>query len=201
MVRSLTKKVKAARTIRIKELASVIGKLSATRPQHEEASLYLARLNGAMWAAIRQAGWEGNVTLTQDLLSDLGWWTRTLKANVPNSIEKLEPSVQIDTDASESGWGSAASAAVLDREIWSYGLWSNGTKTANCMREFRAVRQGLQTVFDAGILRPGQDVRVRCDNTNVVYNINRKRAGWRMRKELEALVLWGRERQIRIECR
>jgi ribonuclease HI len=200
MVKTQLKHTRAGKIVKAKELASVIGKLSATRPQHEEASLYLARLNRRMIEAVRADGWRAKTALTRDLLSDLHWWLETLRRNEPNSIRRLMITVQLDTDASESGWGSTVSTHTTLQERWTYGLWINGQSMANCLRELEAVIQGLRYAVEIGLLRAGQDVRVRCDNTNVVYNINRKRSGWRMRKRLKTLFRWLKEMKIRVEC-
>jgi hypothetical protein len=46
----------AAKTVRAREIASLIGTLSATRPQHECASLYLAKLNRLKCVAVAAEG-------------------------------------------------------------------------------------------------------------------------------------------------
>ena len=45
---------KGGATVRVRELARLIGQLSATRAQHECASLYLARLNRLKCQAVGQ---------------------------------------------------------------------------------------------------------------------------------------------------
>jgi hypothetical protein len=51
-----------------------------------------------------------------------------------------------------------------------------------------------------GLIVENSDVLVRSDNTNAVYNLNRKRSGWRMRRAVKSFLVWLKQRQIRIEC-
>jgi hypothetical protein len=92
-------------TVRVREIAGLIGKLSATRAQHECASLYLAKLNRLKCQAVGADGWEVRTGLTHTLLPELHWWLRTLRSNMPNDMRPFHPPADIWTDASESGWG------------------------------------------------------------------------------------------------
>jgi hypothetical protein len=56
-----------------RQLASAIGKLSATRLQHRQASLHLCRLNDLKTTAVRQHGWNGFVRLAPSILADTDW--------------------------------------------------------------------------------------------------------------------------------
>jgi hypothetical protein len=58
-------------TVRVREIAGLISKLSATRAQHECASLYLARLNRLKCQAVGADGWEARTKMTRTLLPEL----------------------------------------------------------------------------------------------------------------------------------
>jgi hypothetical protein len=68
------------------------------------------------------------------------------------------------------------------------------------MRELMAVVHVIINGVQRGWIMEGTDVLVRTDNTNVVYNLNRKRSGWRMRKALKEFLIRLKEKRIRVEC-
>jgi hypothetical protein len=219
---------KAAKEVKARDLARLIGRLSAMRGQHEEASLYLAKMNRLKTMIVKAGGWSARNVLTRDLLPELAWWLRTLRRNEPNDIRPFESAVTVWTDASESGWGAAylRTEPMADEEqetmaeteteaetkmqtemetevepMVAYGLWRKEERMENCMRELNAVILAMEEGFRRGIIVEGMDVRIRSDNTNVCYNVNRKRSGWRMRKRVKELLNWLKERRIRVWCK
>jgi hypothetical protein len=172
-------KVKSGTVVKVRELARLIGRLSAMRAQHEEASLYLAKMNRLKCEAVRASGWEAKVRLQPMVLPELHWWLRATSANVPNSIRPFVPTVTCYTDASETGWGGSCCTAE-DGETWIHGWWNKREVYVNCMRELMAVVHVIINGVQRGWIMEGTDVLARKDNTNVVYNLNRKRSGWRM---------------------
>jgi hypothetical protein len=193
------KLAKGGAEVRVRDLARLIGQLSATRAQHEEASLYLAKLNRLKCTVVKQGGWEASAELTRAVIPELSWWLQTLRENVANSIQAFEPTATLCTDASETGWGGFCTVAG-EEENWMYGWWKKGEVEVNCLRELNAVIRVVQRSLRGGLIQEGSDVLVKCDNTNVVYNVNRKRAGWRMRRRVKEFVAWLKKKRIRIEC-
>jgi hypothetical protein len=92
---------------------------------------------------------------------DLRWW-----ANPSNSFtasfQVLSPTTTLTTDASLTGWGA----------IWNshevHGAWENDERRIDEL-ELRAVLQAIETF---PILRPGQRILLRCDNTTAVTYVN-----------------------------
>jgi hypothetical protein len=68
------------------------------------------------------------------------------------------------------------------------------------MRELRAVILVVQRSLERGWLQEGCDVTIHTDNTNVLYNLRKKRAGWRMRSTVKAFMIWLTEKRIRLDC-
>jgi hypothetical protein len=62
----------------VRRLALVIDRLSATRLQHQQASLHLCRLNNLKTGAVRASGWNGTVRLSPSILPDTDWWLQQL---------------------------------------------------------------------------------------------------------------------------
>ena len=200
-VRDWTRWTRGARTVRARDIARLIGLLNSTRPQHECASLYLARLNRLKCQAVGADGWEARTQLSRSILPELHWWRRVLSQNVPNDIRPFRPASDVTTDASETGWGGwlvLHAQPHRDRERWLCGWWTR--EAANCMRELMAVIMVVKASLRRGWLQEDSDILIHSDNTNVVYNLRKKRAGWRMRKAIKAFTQWLAERRIRIDC-
>jgi hypothetical protein len=200
LVKRWIEMVRMETEVRVRDLARLIGKLSATRPQHEEASLYLARLNRRKCEAVREDGWQAKTTLTRTLLTELYWWLRELRANEANDIRPFEPMVTAFTDASETGWG-ATLRRLKQRTRWMFGWWTENEVEVNCLRELAAIVLTVKRGVMKGTIEMGDDVMIRTDNTNAVYNLNRKRSGWRMRTAVKEFLAWLKLKRIRLRCK
>ena len=71
----------------------------------------------------------------------------------------------------------------------------------NCMRELEAVIMVVQRATQLQLVVSGDDILVYSDNTNVVYNLDRKRAGWRMRQRVKEFFIWLKQKRIRLRRR
>jgi hypothetical protein len=200
-VKRYIKLAKAGAVVKVRHVAKLIGQLSATRAQHEEASLYLAKLNRVKCIVVKKDGWEGEVELTRAVLPELHWWLETIRTNVPNDIRAHDPTITLYTDASEAGWGSMCVAKPDMAERLMFGWWKVKERDVNCIRELRAVEKAVMRCWMEDLVEENTDILIYTDNTNVEYNLNRKRAGWRMRKEVRTFLMWLKERNIRLECR
>jgi hypothetical protein len=196
--------------VRAREIASLIGTLSATRPQHECASLYLAKLNRLKCQAVCLKGWNAVTQLTRAVLPELHWWLRALRANVPNDIRPFQPTCEIYSDASETGWGGwiilcnnqhhqkQLKTHTPEEERWLCGWWKD--EAINCIRELKAIIILVKLCVQRGWLKENSDVLIHTDNTNCEYNLRRKRSGWRMRKMIKAFMLWLTKKKIRLDA-
>jgi hypothetical protein len=199
-VKKMMKLTRSAQAVTARELARLIGQLSATRPQHEEASLYLAKLNRLKCSLVAAGGWEARGNLTRALMPELAWWKQQLHKNIATSFRPFDPNATLHTDASGTGWG-ATLRRKQTKARWMWGWWTESeANEANCLRELAAIALALRKGVQKQLVKRGEDVIVYTDNTNCQYNINRKRAGWRMRKEIKRLMKWLKENQIRIHC-
>jgi hypothetical protein len=197
------KMTKGGATVGVRDLAKLIGQLSATRAQHEQASLYLAKMNRLKCSVVRAGGWDALVQLApaRTILTELSWWLRTVRANVANSIKPFDPAAVIHTDASEIGWGGSCVVKARAEERWMYDWWRPSEAAVNCIRELRGCINTVKRSWHEGLVKEGSDVLVRTDNTNVEYNVNKKRAGVRMRKMVKEFLQWLDQKQIRVQCK
>jgi ribonuclease HI len=158
------------RIVPVRALASVIGRLSQTRLQNRNASLYLSFMNNLKVKAVKAVGWEGHVKMNRTVLKDLLWWKQVLRENAPASLK--EPTVQMEmwTDASPSGWGAVV--VLPQRKIFAQGQWKN-TWSSN-KRELVAVQFAMRFFAKLPQTQLVQHWRIHSDNKTTVYNINRR---------------------------
>ena len=94
----------------IQNLAVLIGKLCASFPSEEYGMLHYRALERLKCAGLRlhKGNYMGQVQISQDARNDLDWRIDHLTGSF-KSISHGRPSVTIETDASETGWGATLS--------------------------------------------------------------------------------------------
>ena len=88
-----------------RELASVIGKLSATTLAVQLGPLYLRGLQRLL-NRTNLMSWESGIQLDTQSISNLHWWAEQSNLSVQTTIVKEPPTMELFTDASMSGWGA-----------------------------------------------------------------------------------------------
>jgi hypothetical protein len=189
-----------------RQLASAIGKLSATRLQHRQASLHLCRLNDLKTAAVRQHGWNGSVRLMPSILPDTDWWLQELADNHPASLLQPPPEATVFVDASPSGWGARVllhpPPPAPQAELFLQGLWrSQLRKQTSNYHELDAVRLSLSLLLRLPDTPPLHSVMIRSDNTAACFNINRQAAAQNLRLPLQLLLDFAKRKHIFLRAR
>jgi hypothetical protein len=186
-----------------RELAVVIGRLSATRLQHQQASLHLCLLNALNAAAVQRSGWDGVVHLTPAVLSETDWWLQMLLRNEPRSLVQLPPQATIYTDASPTAWGARVLLhpphPLPQSEIFLQGLW-RAPQSSNYL-ELDAVRLALSSLLRQPHIPPLSSIVIRSDNTPTCFNINRQAAGPNLRIPLQRLLNFARHHHLQLRAR
>eukprot|EP00736_Rhodelphis_marinus_P005269 Rmarinus@m.22913 len=148
-------------------LASLTGKMvsvaAAIRPARLFSRQLLYDMNRTL--AGRRSAWEGLVNLSQGSLDELDWWSANLHHFNGRRFDVMEPTTDLYTDASDTGWGGAMFRGSRTVETW--GFWeSNPTDSINS-RELKAVLLTLQALQHH---LWGEKVLVRTDNaTTLAY--------------------------------
>jgi hypothetical protein len=170
------KKMSKRKLVLVRELASLIGILSATRPQHCRASLYLVKMNRLKCATVNREGWDGRCFVTHMICGELHWWQKTIATNEPSHLSPLPlPDGHMWVDASPSGWG--ASLKLSEGNFRAFGLWDeNVSNQTSNFREMLAVSCAIRSYLSRCILQGGLHLRIHSDNTSTVFNIQRKAA-------------------------
>jgi hypothetical protein len=157
--------------VRVRWLATLIGRLNFLRAQATDALLHLTRMIRTKNAAVKREGWKGGVRLTPFLLGEIKWWLWTIKLNKPHTWANRNPSATLTTDASPWGWG-----ATLERTgqptVFAWGEWEDRTRgTTSNLKELLAVLRGFRSLSE--YLEKGSCLKIKSDNTSAVYNVQR----------------------------
>ncbi|KAA6371021.1 MAG: putative Transposon Tf2-6 polyprotein, partial [Streblomastix strix] len=161
-------------TVKIRNLARLIGKLVFLKPQFPRVLLHMKLLYRFLNQAKARQGWNGLVQLTPKLRKDLSWQLSKVRENKPQTFEVIPPQALIVTDASRRGWGATLLLNSNKIEFKSGGIWKKSwiLKSSN-QRELAAVLCAVRR-FE-GQLKQEQihSVHLQTDNTTTSYNINR----------------------------
>ena len=101
------RKIRERGFISVRELARLIGKMTATLPAIFPASLWyrkLQRMKNQTYQ--RSQSFEAIVTLNQEALLELDWWSIRRNLMDGKSVSTQEPDLTMETDASMLGWGA-----------------------------------------------------------------------------------------------
>ena len=148
--------------ISARQLACIIGQCVSMTKAIVPAKLLLRSVYRVL--ATRD-NWESILTLTAQMRQDLSWWLTALRNwnGVPLRNKLID--VQIETDASGSGWGSI----LLDKEA--AGHWGKSVKYEHLNYKELLVVSLTITSFVTSL--EGKCVQVLSDNITTVAYINR----------------------------
>jgi hypothetical protein len=172
--RTWYRRVIRGQRVPVRALASFIGRLSQTRLQHREASLYLTFLNRARTSAVTLNGWDSMVRLPENVLKDLNWWLEKLQRNEPRCVTQPPSGGDVWTDASNWGWGALAKWSVKNdqHEVNIFGHWVNDWSSNR--RELQAVSLAIQDLSNRTETNYIKSWLIHSDNSTTVYNLNRR---------------------------
>ena len=159
------REVMSAHTNSVRDLASLIGKMSATIQAVFPAPLFYRHLQLDKIASLRENySYETDVILSKEAKNELKAWTQFLHAWNGRAIVQHTPDLTIQTDASANGWG----ACLAHQQAG--GRWTSQEKLNHInYLELLAVFYALKT-----LLRGRRDlhVRLQMDNSTAISYIN-----------------------------
>ena len=147
-------------------MAATITSVSQARLRMRPIQWFLKR----RWSAKHQSLLTP-VMVTRELLPALAWWSDPSNLSQGRPFQEPQYEVIVTTDASMEGWGGHSS--IQGQDLLFSGLWSR-EESRQChinLLELRAIRltlSHLQTHLQ------GKVVRVECDNTTAVSNLNKQ---------------------------
>ena len=152
--------------IKIRELARLLGKLSASIQAVFPAPLHYRHIQAVKKRSLAlHWGYESQVCWTAEALEELKWWRDHLSAWNGRAILQSPPQLTIETDASTMGWGACLG------NFQTRGLWSQSERLLhiNCL-ELLAGGFALKS-----FLRNKCNIHVKLmmDNTTAISYINK----------------------------
>lgn len=149
-------------TTTVRELASLIGKLAATKLAVLPAPLHFRHLQMHAARELLKSGhsYETIITITPQCKSDLRWWIDHLGSWNGKSLLTPAPDLTITSDASKEGWGATTNSSQVQ------GRWS-ATETTLHINVLELTAAGLALrAFTKQITN--QHVHLRLDNSTAV---------------------------------
>ena len=165
-IRKECQKVLENPDITIRELARLLGKLSASIQAVFPAPLHYRHIQAVKKRSLAlHGGYESQVYWTAEALEELKWWRDHLSAWNGRAILQSPPQLTIETDASTKGWGACCG------NFQTRGLWSQSERLLhiNCL-ELLAGGFALKS-----FLRNKCNIHVKLmmDNTTAISYINK----------------------------
>jgi hypothetical protein len=154
-------------TVSIQALAKVVGCLVASIPGVQFGKLFYRSLDNHKTKALKNSRGDFNALtrLPEVCLEDLSWWAD----NIEHSHRKIildRPSLTIETDASDSGWG----ACIKGTNSSTGGHWSEQEETEHInYKELLAVWFGILCFASS---KTFSHIKILSDNTTTVAYIN-----------------------------
>ena len=145
-------------------LVRFIDKLSAAIFAIHPAPLHYRSLQSLKHKALRQAGYEGTMAISQAAREDLRWWSNNLSEWNGRQIQDQLPDMEIETDASLLGWGAYCMGECTG------GCWSLEEKFHINALELLGATFGVKAFCKQ---KKVESVLLKTDNTTVVAYVNR----------------------------
>ena len=93
-------------TVSARQLAQLIRKLSAAIQAMQPAPLHYRSLQRFKHQALSKGGYDGQIYLSPRARQDLKWWSVNLPKRNKSQLRPPPHTLEIDTDASQTGWGA-----------------------------------------------------------------------------------------------
>ena len=176
-----------------RELAQLIGKMSAAILTVYPVPLHYRSLQALKHKALAASGYDGTIKVSPDAKKDLLWWANNLRDWNGHTMTRASPQLKIETDASSSGWGAFCQGEATG------GCWSSEEQNLHIVLEMLTVFFALKAFLKA---REGVSVLILSDNMSVVAHIN-KMGGTRSQRLVEVtkrMFAWCLQRQIKLQA-
>ena len=160
------RRIRKKRCASVRELARLIGKMTATLPAVFPAPLWYRELQHLKNQTYqRSQSFECMVTLSQEALLELDWWS--VERNLMNgkSVITQDSDLTMETDASMLGWGAVCQG------IRTGGLWSQAERRSHInYLELLAAWFGVRA-----FARDKRNIHIhlKMDNSTAVFYVNR----------------------------
>ncbi|XP_029659376.1 uncharacterized protein LOC115233212, partial [Formica exsecta] len=165
-IANLTNQFKIGSCYKIREVARVLGVLTAACPATAYGSIYCKRLERQKFLALllNDNDYEGKIYINKAMSDDLLWWKENSQTGC-NPIRILKFALEISSDASLTDWGAHCQGSS------SQGFWNRHEKHYSInylelLAAFFALKCFAPSLYNCEIL-------LRMDNTSAISYINR----------------------------
>jgi hypothetical protein len=175
LVNEILNKLKETKTYQLKQLASLLGKLSWAAVVVKGTNTWTRELDTEKNRETDQNGWERmerevKVRDDEGMIQELEFWQERLEElsveGQPIREELRIPSIRIKTDSSEEGWG-----AIINGEIELAGTLREAKKDSSTIREMMAVEEVLNNKIE---MFAGKTVEIRMDSQALSHILIKK---------------------------
>ncbi|KAA6395825.1 MAG: putative Transposon Ty3-I Gag-Pol polyprotein [Streblomastix strix] len=158
---------------RIKWWAGLIGKLTFLRLQIRKGGLHMSQMNKQLNQAVKARNWYSWMWINKTVLTESGWWNKTIALNNPIPLMNQQPEAILTTDVSEDLWGATLEILELKREIKLSETWTSKWKlTSSNQRETVAIYLALCRSEKDHKNFKITNLRIQSDNSAAVFNLN-----------------------------
>ena len=195
-IQKIARRLFIKKLIPIRDLSSILGLFVSSSTGFKFAALVYRKLQFDIIKAISSSdSWEDLWSLSNEALEDLEWWCLAERLDfIPVSIKEENFHVTLFTDSSKTGWGAHLSNGLITSGKWSK---EESLEHINFL-ELKAVILSIEEFLPS--LRE-KNVLIRCDNSTVVFYIN-KFGGTKSKKLCYlTLNLWKTLRNNSIMCK
>ena len=106
-IKSQCQEILKGKTVKIRELASLIGRLSSSTIAILPAPLQYRSLQRKQILELASGkNFESSVDLSEEITKEINWWIQNLNLNNGKTLIAVSPQMTISTDASNQGWGA-----------------------------------------------------------------------------------------------
>ena len=177
------RRVQQAGSLSLRQLARLIGKMTATIPAIHQAPLWYRGLQRLKNQTLQVSqSFETTVTVNQEAALDLDWWSIRTNLLTGKKIQSREPDMTIETDASMLGWG-AVCAGVRTGGLWSQVENRNHINYLELLAATFAVKSFAKFTRNAHIL-------MKMDNRTAIFYANRMGGTHSLKLSNLAIQLW-----------
>ncbi|KAA6361915.1 MAG: putative Transposon Ty3-G Gag-Pol polyprotein, partial [Streblomastix strix] len=103
------------KSVKIRQLVSMIGRLNFLRYHIKEASLYIMELDKAMTQALKKKSWDGIMIVNKVVIKDLKLWKRRIRDNKPELLINKNNNMHVNNRRITTRLGSNINIREPDR--------------------------------------------------------------------------------------
>jgi hypothetical protein len=182
-----------AKSLSIRDVASMMGKLRATAIAFSPAPLQLRSMQNLIKTTLRKNNsYETKLHLDKPTRQELTWWLKNLKIHNGRPMSLSPPDIIISTDASLEGWG----AACMGQKAGGKWTLEQLGKHINVL-EMIAIKRGLETFTRIHNVKA---IHMQVDNTSALSYL--LKMGGKTNQEMNAITkaIWDYLLRNRISC-